>query len=654
MASPIAHAVIGTAGHIDHGKTALIKALTGLETDRLKEEKERGISIELGFAYFTLPDGTRAGVIDVPGHERFIRNMLAGAHGIDLVLFTVAADDGIMPQSEEHLDILHLLGVARGIFVITKADLADAIRLEEVKEEIEILADGTCLEGAPIVPVAALTGAGIDQLRAEITRQIAGFQARRATGLFRLPLDRAFAIKGHGSVVTGTAMGAEVRTGQKLRLLPAGVEMRVRGIQVHGEAVEHAGLCQRVALNLTGSDKIEPRRGDVLADDKLEFTTSRIDVRLEIRPSARRPLKANQRVRFFIGAAETIGRVILLDPTDEIAPKQRGFAQIVLDDPVVGLAGDRFVIRDQTNVRTLGGGVILNPRGRRARKPLELYLDNLQALDLSFGARSVQAMLNLQESLALTPAKLAQLFNLPLSDVQAALVEAQAVQLSLGDEQGFTTSAKWNEIKEFALATLARHHREAPLAPGLEMEALRSRLPYEVAPRGFRALLDRLARETAIVREDSLVRLKQHKVELGGTNNELAQRSEEILLAAGYQPPDLKQLAEQLKLPASALATLRTVLGALEREGRVVKIATDLYFAHTPFESAKSQLLGRLEADGEISAATYRDLLGASRKFAIALLDYFDHSGVTTRVGDLRKRRGSTAPGSASSATPRD
>src|SRR6266446_7476671 len=237
MTATVAHAIIGTAGHIDHGKTALVRALTGQETDRLKEERERGISIDLGFAYFTLPDGTRAGLIDVPGHERFIRNMLAGAHGIDLVLFTVAADDGVMPQSEEHLDILHLLGTHRGIFVITKADLADAARLGEVRDEIEILADGSTLAGSPIIPVSSISGAGLDELRAEMVRQLDGFQGRRATGVFRLPLDRAFVIKGHGTVVTGTAMGAAVRVGQKLRVLPASEEVRVRSIQVHGDSV---------------------------------------------------------------------------------------------------------------------------------------------------------------------------------------------------------------------------------------------------------------------------------------------------------------------------------------------------------------------------------------------------------------------------------
>jgi selenocysteine-specific elongation factor len=237
VAAQVTHAIIGTAGHIDHGKTALIKALTGHDTDRLKEEKERGISIDLGFAYFTLPDGTRAGIVDVPGHERFIRNMLAGAHGIDLVLFTVAADDGVMPQSEEHLDILHLLGTRRGIFLITKADLANDARIAEVRDEIELLADGTTLAGAPVIAVSSVTGRGLDQLRAEMIRQLEGFEARRSTGIFRLPLDRAFVIKGHGTVVTGTAMGATVAVGQKLRVLPSQVEVRARSIQVHGESV---------------------------------------------------------------------------------------------------------------------------------------------------------------------------------------------------------------------------------------------------------------------------------------------------------------------------------------------------------------------------------------------------------------------------------
>src|ERR1700733_2129842 len=491
MASQVTHAIIGTAGHIDHGKTALIKALTGHDTDRLKEEKERGISIDLGFAYFTLPDGTRTGIVDVPGHERFIRNMLAGAHGIDLVLFAVAADDGVMPQTEEHLDILHLLGARRGIFVITKADLADAARIRDVRDEIELLAEGTTLAGAPVIEVSSTTGAGLDQLRAEIVRQLDGFQARRATGVFRLPLDRAFVIKGHGIVVTGTAMGAEVHVGDKLRVLPAGNEVRVRSIQVHSDSVESAGLCQRVALNLTGAEKLDLARGDVLADERVDSATARFDAWLEIRPAAKRALKNNTRVRLFIGTAETIARAIVLDDAGAIAPKAAGLAQLVAEDPVVALAGDRFVIRDETNVRTLGGGVVLNPLGRRVRKPREVYLDHLRALGGPFGPAAVESMLSLQDTLAIPPMRLAQLFNTPLAEVEAALKDApRFVKLSVGDEEAFTTRTRWDDLKRSALAALAKHHKAEPLSAGLEMEAMRTRLPYEIGARAFRPIID--------------------------------------------------------------------------------------------------------------------------------------------------------------------
>ena len=640
MASPVTHAIIGTAGHIDHGKTALIKALTGQDTDRLKEEKERGISIDLGFAYFTLPDGSRAGIVDVPGHERFIRNMLAGAHGIDLVLFTVAADDGVMPQTEEHLDILHLLGTRRGIFVITKADLADAGRLDDVRDEIELLAGGTTLAGAPIIEVSSTTGAGLDKLRAEIVRQLDGFQARRATGIFRLPLDRAFIIKGHGIVVTGTAMGAEVRVGDKLRVLPSGNEVRVRSIQVHSDSVESAGLCQRVALNLTGAEKLDLARGDVLADERLESATARFDAWMEIRPGAKRALKSNTRVRLFIGAAETIARAILLDDAGVIAPKSAGFAQLVTEDPVVALSGDRFVIRDETNSRTLGGGVVLNPFGRRVRKPLEAYRANLRLLKDASGGDALEALINLQESFALGTSRIATLMNIPIGEAEDALREApRFVRLSIGDEEGFTTRTRWDALKRFALDALAMHHKSEPLSPGLEMEALRSRLPYEIGARAFRPIIDRLSRESEIVREEGVLRLKSHRVQLGGDTETLAASIEAALTRAEFQPPELKQLADALKIPANQLAHLRAVMLAMEREGRVVKIATNLYFSRAAAETARDHLVEYLNSNPEITAATFRDLLGASRKFAIAILDHFDHIGVTTRVGDARRLR---------------
>ena len=637
----VAHAIIGTAGHIDHGKTALVRALTGQETDRLKEERERGISIDLGFAYFTLPDGTRAGVVDVPGHERFIRNMLAGAHGIDLVLFAVAADDGVMPQSEEHFDILHLLGVSRGIFVITKADLADARRLADVRDEIGLLAEGTALANAPVIAVSTVSGVGLDELRAEIAHQLGGFDSRRPSGLFRLPIDRAFVIKGHGAVVTGTAMGATVRVGDRLRLLPAGEGVRVRAIQIHSEQVDSAGFGQRAALNLAGAEKLTIARGDWLADERLTVTTARFDGWLQVRPAAKRALATNDRVRIHIGAAEAGARLIVLEESGAIALRGAGLVQLVVDSTIVALGGDRFVVRNETGQRTIGGGVVLNPIGRRVRRPLELYRARLAKLRDRTGtsADAVEAIIDLGERLAMGADEIATLLNEPRATIATALDDARFVRLALGDEVAFTTAGKWNDLKHYVADALKRHHEHEPLSAGLEMEAIRGRIPYDVAPRDFRALIDRLGPEIAVVREESILRLGSHRVKLAGDDSRLSAAIAAAISAGGFQPPDLKTLSADLKGPPVDAARLRALLAALERDGKVVKVASDLYFDRVHFDDARARLDTYLAANGEITAAAYRDVLGCSRRFAIALLDHFDHAGVTTRVGDVRRPR---------------
>ena len=334
--------IIGTAGHIDHGKTSLIKALTGQDTDRLKEEKERGISIDLGFAHLDLPDGTRAGVVDVPGHERFIRNMLAGAHGIDLVLFTVAADDGVMPQTEEHLDIVHFLGVSRAVFVVTKADLASKSRIDEVTVEIRALIAGSSLDGSPIVPFSFVTGEGLEPLRELIANLVRAGAKAPSAGYFRLPVDRAFASPGHGLIVTGTAVDGEVRVGDKVRCLPGGELLRVRGVEVHNQAVDTARSGQRIALNLSGSNDAAIARGDVVCHEKITLAGDRFDARLEVRPTAKAGIKNHQRVRVYIGTAERMGTVIPLgspvNPTaDSIRAGETAYCQITVSEPVHAL-----------------------------------------------------------------------------------------------------------------------------------------------------------------------------------------------------------------------------------------------------------------------------------------------------------------------------
>ena len=403
--------IIGTAGHIDHGKTSLIKALTGTDTDRLKEEKERGISIDLGFAHLDLPDGTSAGIVDVPGHERFIKNMLAGAHGIDLVLFTVAADDGVMPQTEEHLDIVHLLGIKMAIFVITKADLAPA-RIADVEEEIDILTLGTTLENSPKIAVSSVTGQGLDELKRLIATTLKSANHPAPSGYFRLPVDRAFVLQGHGVVVTGTSLAGEIKVGEQVRCLPGDNLFRVRSLQVHGQSVERAGWGQRVAMNLTGPERASIERGQVICHDKLALTSQRFDAVLEVRPAATKGIKNHQRLRIHLGAAERLGKIVLLGDKTTAEPKESVYCQITLEEPLLVLRGDRFVARDETAQRTLGGGTIVHPWSKRHKRGEADLLDRLKALHRGEFAQLVEEFLNDSGDFALAIDAIYQFLNL--------------------------------------------------------------------------------------------------------------------------------------------------------------------------------------------------------------------------------------------------
>jgi selenocysteine-specific elongation factor len=630
-------AVIGTAGHIDHGKTALVRALTGQDTDRLKEEKARGISIDLGFAWLDPPDGVRAGIVDVPGHERFVRNMLAGAHGVDLVLFTVAADDGVMPQTEEHLDILHLLGVGRGVFVITKIDLVDPARVAAVREEIEVLTLDTTLERAPVVPVSTVTGEGLEALRSAIAAALAapGRPARR--GRFRLPIDRAFVVRGHGTVVTGTAIAGTVRDGDTVRLQPGGETVRVRGIEVHGAAVAEAGAGQRVALNLAGVERDELARGHVACDPRLARVTRRLDVHLEVRPAARRPLASHTRVRVHAGTAEVIAKVVVLEGP-ALAPRTGGWAQLVLTEPLLAARGDRFIIRDETARRTVGGGLVVNPFADRHRRGDGALASRLAALRDGTPADAAAALLALVPEFATEREAVAQALDLTGDDVAGALAGlATVVPIPDGaSPEAWTTAEKWSRLEQEIGALVAAAHRAEPLVPGIEMERLRGALPWDLSPRVFRWAVDRLVAAGRLVREESVVRDPGHRVALDAAALGQAARLEALLAGAGFTPPDLRQLETSVGLPRRRIAEL---LGVLEAEGRVARIAPDLWWGRDAVAEATARLRAHCAAHGEITAAVFRDLIGASRKFAIAFLDWCDRTGVTVRVGDLRKLR---------------
>lgn len=627
--------IIGTAGHIDHGKTSLIKALTGQDTDRLKEEKERGISIDLGFAHFDLPDGTQAGVVDVPGHERFIRNMLAGAHGIDLVLFTVAADDGVMPQTEEHLDIVHLLGVKMAIFAITKADLVSASRIQEVEEEIKIITLGTLLEDSPIVAVSSLTGKGLTELQDLIAETLKSSEKLRPSGYFRLPVDRAFVIQGHGVVVTGTALSGEVETGDHVRCLPGGELFRVRSLQVHGRPVDAAGWGQRVALNLAGSDRAAIERGHVICHEKLTLTSDRFDAFLEVRPAAAKGIKNHQRVRIHLGTAERLGKIILLGDKEKMNAKESGYCQITLAEPLLALRNDHFIVRDETARKTLAGGIVIHPWARRHKRGEQHLQTRLESLHAGEVNSITESFLNESGDFALPIESIHQFLNLQEDLVRAHLEQIRALRLFNADgEKVYTTEAKWQRSKEKILATLRDFHRAHPLAPGMDMEELRGKLPYALSARIFRAVIDALIIEKSIAKEENLLRTAEHRVQLGSQEKSLMDKIKKLLGEPPMSPPDLKEIEKRLGVNRNKL---NEVIRLLEREGSVVRVATDLYFVTSCVDEVRAVLCRFLAEKGDLTAASFRDLIGSSRKYTIPLLEYFDREGTTVRIGDVRR-----------------
>jgi selenocysteine-specific elongation factor len=633
--------IIGTAGHIDHGKTSLIKALTGEDTDRLKEEKERGISIDLGFAHLDLPDGTQAGIVDVPGHERFIRNMLAGAHGIDLVLFTVAADDGVMPQTEEHLDILHLLAVKQAIFIVTKADLVAAARIQEVEEEIKILTFGTSLENSPVLAFSAVTGQGLAELREEIVRRLEGVAKPPPTGYFRLPVDRAFILQGHGVVVTGTALAGEVKTGDHVRALPGEQTFRVRSLQVHNRSVEAAGWGRRVALNLAGLEKAAVERGHVVCHEKLTMTTERFDARLEVRPSASKGIKNHQRVRVHLGTAERLAKLIVLGSKEKIEPKEGAFCQIALAEPMLALRGDHFIVRDETARRTLGGGIVIHPwpkKHKRGEADLEKRLESLLSDE---PPRLIESFIEDSVDFAASIEPVYQFLNLTEEEVRSWIGRTPNIlTVSAEGEKLYTTQNKWGALKRKITRTLEEYHAVHALAPGMDMEELRMKLPYQIPARLFRVLVGMFEGDKSVKRDGNVLSLPGHRVRLAADEKTLTEKIHRLLGAEPLAPPDMRQIEKELGAERGKVAD---VVRVMERQKSIVRVTSDLYFVAGCVDNVRTVLYKYLSENGEITAAAFRDLLGSSRKYTIALLEYFDREGTTVRVGDARRLK-SPAP----------
>jgi selenocysteine-specific elongation factor len=627
--------IIGTAGHIDHGKTALVRALTGQDTDRLPEEKSRGISIDLGFAWLDLPDGTRAGIVDVPGHERFIRNMLAGAHGIDLVLFTVAADDGVMPQTEEHLDIVHLLGIRRAIVVITKSDLASDERLAEVEREVATLGSGTLLESAPVVRTSILTGLGIDELQSTIAHLAGSVTARRQDGRFRLPVDRAFVVQGHGLVVTGTARAGVVRTGDRVRCLPGGQLLRVRSVQVHNETVDSASAGQRVALNLGGQDMVSVARGHVICAESLVETTRRFDAHIStVNLPREAPLKHQQRVRIHTGTAERMAQLVLIGP-DTIGSRANGYCQIVLSEPVLVMRGDRFIIRDETAQRTIGGGLVIHPHPplhRRYEHTLPAWLERVHR---GSQADVLAAVAERSQEPAMAVRVLEDLLDAPIGD--DAIEAAPGLHLlTLDGERFCITDSNWQRMRTQISGALARFHEAQPLVPGMEMEDVRAQVGVRVTARVFRGVVEQLAAEGVVSREGSLLRLPSHTVRLTSGDESLSATLASLLGESPWSPPDLAQLATASGADRESVVAM---LRVMERNRAVIRASSDVYFLRDAIDRVKALLKDRMPPRATVTPAMLRDLLQTSRKYVIPLLELLDREGVTIRIGETRRLR---------------
>ena len=586
--------VIGTAGHIDHGKTSLIKALTGTDTDRLKEEKERGISIDLGFAHLGLPDGSEAGIVDVPGHERFIRNMLAGAHAMDLVLFTVAADDGVMPQTEEHLDIVHLLGVRSALFVVTKVDLASDARVRDVEEEIEILTFGTALEGSPVVRFSAVSGAGLEQVRTRVFELLGGIDRAAPSGFFRLPVDRVFVLQGHGVVVTGTALAGQVRTGDRVHAVPGGRKFRVRSVQVHGQPVEAAGWGQRVALNLTGQDRGALERGHMICHEDLTLASSRFDAHLEVRPAAAKGLRNHQRVRIHLGTAERMGKVVFPGGAEKVDPKETAYCQVLLTEPLPVMRGDHFIVRDETARKTLGGGLVIDPRAPRRRRRERGAEERLRTLHQGDTPEVIRSFLDGAASLATGIGAVCQFLDLKREETRGWLERTDGLRSFDSErERVYTTEDKWKGFGRRLRSTLEAFHRSHPLAPGMDLEEVRGRLAASVSVRLFRDLADLLAAEGACVRDGNHLRLPDHRVELGAQEKSLSGKITAALARTPLSPPYLKEVEKALGVERPRL---NEVVRVMERQGEIVRVTTELYYLKDSIDRIRASLYDYFES----------------------------------------------------------
>ena len=630
--------ILGTAGHIDHGKTSLIKAVTGTNTDRLKEEQLRGITIELGFAFLELPSGQRLGIVDVPGHEKFVKNMVAGATGIDIVALVIAADEGIMPQTREHMEICSLLEIQHGLVVLTKVDLVDDEWLDLVKEELNEFTRDTFLETAPVVAVSSTTGQGLPDFIAALDTISRGIPERQQSGLFRLPVDRVFTMKGFGTVITGTLIAGKVSVGDPIMLYPSKITSKVRGVQVHSESVPTAMMGMRTAINFQGLDKVLVNRGDIVAAPDTLVPSHMVDVTLHYLPGNAKKMKNRTRVRFHSGTSEIMAMVVLLN-CDELDPGETALAQIRLETPVSLIRDDRYVLRSYSPVRTIGGGRIIDPIPPKHKPHRKDIIDHLAILVERDAEQIIQEQIKTGGYIGCNHADLRIMTNLPEKQLDQALhtMLSQQIIIQVDKEtRKFIHRNNFSDIQDKATTCLKAYHTKYPLKPGISKEELKSKLPSKVDGKTYLIVLQHLAKIDQIKIEEDIVRLADHRVALAADQQNFKHQILKTLENAGITPPYFKDLCQKLRVPIDQGSE---VLQLLVGEGVVVKIKEDLYYHQIPLNQLKQKLVAFLLSHEEISTPQFKDMTGASRKFVIPLIEYFDGIQLTIRVGDIRKLR---------------
>ena len=621
--------VVGTAGHIDHGKSTLVKALTHIDPDRLEEEKRRGMTIDLGFAYLQLPSGRRVGIVDVPGHQRFLKNMLAGVHGMDAVMLVVAADEGPMPQTLEHLAIIDLLAIQHGVVVLTKADLVDAAWLSLVRDEVAGLLRGSSLQGAPIVAVSGTSGDGLDELRMALDAQLGQTTPRPDVGRPRLPVDRSFAMAGFGTVVTGTLVGGALRQGEELVVLPGERRVRIRGLQQHNRPVEEARPGSRTAVNLSGVDHSQLRRGHVLALPGSLPVSRRLDARLLVLPNAAQPLRHRQRLLIYHETAEAMVELSLLEG-DELRPGEQGWSQLYVTSPMVALDGDRFILRIPSPALTVAGGVIVDSAPRRHRRRDAVVLSELGLRERGDPGTAVVLELG-KHAWGLSDGDLGRRLGgtrEQLADTLAPVAGRGAIR-RLGSR--WVTHEQWERLSARVTTALAAYHQGQPLRSGMPKEELRSRtgIPVEL----FNPALTALMGDGVVVERNGEVAAAGHLSGLTPEQESAASAFLADLELQPFNPPPLAELVRRHQLPPSLVQYLVT-------QGRIVRVNEDTVFARSAYDDAVGRLRAHLSEHRTLTVAAARDVLGSSRRYVLPLLEWLDAQKITRRVGDYRILRG--------------